>query len=175
MRRILAGLLILITSSTGLAQQDEVEAVGFNNHYRPDAWTPMVVRITPEKSGTYQLQVIQEDLDGDEPIFVQEITLTGADEGKAEQQRFWMYFIPQPTHGGLYDVNRGGTLKEINGQLQVHLADKDGKQIKKLPITSTIINLEPPNSNPFVSPRGTKLILAVSDGRSKLIWTEYEK
>jgi hypothetical protein len=175
MRRILAGLLILITSSTGLAQQDEVESVGFNSHYRPDAWTPLVVRVTPEKSGTYRLQVIQEDLDGDQPSFDQEITLTGADEGKAEQQRFWMYFIPQPTHGGLYDVNRGGTLKEINGQLRVILADKDGKQLKKLPITSTIINLEPPAASSFVTPRGTKMILAVSDGRSKLIWTEYEK
>jgi hypothetical protein len=176
MRRILAGLLILlISAATARAQADEVESIGFNNHYRPDCWTPMVVRITPEKSGTYQIHVIQEDLDGDEPTFVQEITLTGGDEGKAEPQRFWMYFIPQPTHGGLYDVNRGGTLKEINGQLQVYLCDQKGKQIKKLPITSTIINLEPASQNPFASPRGTKLILGVGDGRSKLIWSEYEK
>ena len=177
MRRILAGLLILlISAATARAQADEVESIGFNNHYRPDCWTPMVVRITPEKSGTYQLHVIQEDLDGDEPTFVQEITLTGADEGKAEPQRFWMYFIPQPTHGGLFDVNRGGTLKEINGQLQVYLCDAKGKQIKKLPITSTIINLEPPSQNPFGgNPRGVKLILGVGDGRSKLIWSDYEK
>ncbi|MDQ3440548.1 MAG: hypothetical protein M3478_09390, partial [Planctomycetota bacterium] len=140
-----------------------------------DCWTPMVVRITPEKSGTYQIHVIQEDLDGDEPTFVQEITLTGGDEGKAEAQRFWMYFIPQPTHGGLYDVSRGGTLKEINGQLQVYLCDAKGKQIKKLPITSTIINLEPRDANPYANPRGTKLVLGVGDGRSKLIWSDYEK
>ena len=141
MRRILAGLLILlISAATARAQADEVESIGFNNHYRPDCWTPMVVRITPDKSGTCQLQVFQEDLDGDEPIFTQEITLTGSEEGStAAEQRFWMYFIPQPTHGGLLDVNRGGTLKEINGQLRVMLADSRGKQLQKLPITSTII------------------------------------
>src|SRR5688572_32509916 len=83
MRRILAGLLILlISAATARAQADEVESIGFNNHYRPDCWTPMVVRITPEKSGTYQIHVIQEDLDGDEPTFVQEITLTGGDEDR---------------------------------------------------------------------------------------------
>jgi hypothetical protein len=176
MRRLLAGLLILVMTASASAEiKAEVESIGFNNHYRPDCWTPMVVRILPEKSGTYQLHVIQEDLDGDEPTFVQEITLTGSDEGSASEQRFWMYFIPQPTHGGLYDVNRGGTLKELNGQLRVHLADAKGKQLVKLPITSTIINLEPPSQNPFASPRGTKLVLAVGDGRSKLLWTEYEK
>jgi hypothetical protein len=136
----------------------------------------MVVRILPEKSGTYQIHVIQEDLDGDEPTFVQEITLTGSDDGQSEPQRFWMYFIPQPTHGGLYDVNRGGTRQELEGQLRVHLADADGKQLMKLPITSSIINLEPSTANNiWANPRGTKLILAVGDGRSKLIWSEYEK
>ena len=108
MRRLLAGLLILLLSSSALADMKaEVESIGFNNIYRPDCWTPMVVRITPDKSGTFQLQVFQEDLDGDEPIFTQEITLTGSEEGStAAEQRFWMYFIPQPTHGGLLDVNR---------------------------------------------------------------------
>ncbi|HEV2292883.1 MAG TPA: hypothetical protein VGR35_03455 [Tepidisphaeraceae bacterium] len=177
MRRILAGLLILLITTSASAQiKAEVESIGFNNHYRPDCWTPMVVRILPEKSGTYQIHVIQEDLDGDEPTFVQEITLTGADEGNASEQRFWMYFIPQPTHGGLYDVNRGGTRKELEGQLRVHLADARGRQLMKLPITNSIINIEPTNTNNvWANPRGTKLILSVGDGRSKLIWTEYEK
>lgn len=177
MRRLLAGLLILFMTASASAQiKAEVESIGLNNHYRPDCWTPMVVRILPEKSGTYQLHVIQEDLDGDEPTFVQEIALTGADEGNVEPQRFWMYFIPQPTHGGLYDVNRGGTQKELEGQLRVYLADAEGKQLMKLPITNSIINVDPSNqNNSWASPRGTKLILAVGDGRSKLVWSEYDK
>ncbi|MGB7161126.1 MAG: hypothetical protein WBD40_23905 [Tepidisphaeraceae bacterium] len=177
MRRLLAGLLILFLSSTGFAQvRAEVESIGFNNHYRPDCWTPMVVRITPEKSGTYQLHVIQEDIDADQPTFTQEITLTGADEGAtASEQRFWMYFIPQPTHKGLYDVSRMGTVAELDKQIQVYLCDAKGKQIKKLPITSSIINLEPADSNPFAISRGTKLVLTIGDGTSKIIPGEYDK
>ena len=110
MRRFLAGLLLLLFTTPALAEiKGEVESFGFNNHYRPNCWTPMVVRVQPEKSGTYQIRVIQEDLDRDRVVFSREITLTGGDDGAPPPQRFWMYFIPQPTDGGLYDVSRGGT------------------------------------------------------------------
>jgi hypothetical protein len=102
MRSLLAGLLILILSSSVFAQATgEVESVGFNNSYRPDCWTPMVVRLKPTTSdaGTYSLQVRQYDLDGDRAIYSKQITLNGADV--APEQRFWMYFLPQPIDRGL--------------------------------------------------------------------------
>ena len=91
----------------------EVESIGFANTYRPNCFTPMVVRLQVEKTGKYQIRVTQYDLDGDEQVFVEPISLTGTDEGNAEPQRFWMYFIPQPTDGGLPDITRTGTLREL--------------------------------------------------------------
>jgi hypothetical protein len=184
MRRFLLGWVLalgLVMPGWAAAQtKGEVESVGFNNYYRPNCWTPMVVRIRPEKSGTFQLQVVQEDLDKDRPIFTRTISLTGKDEGGGEQ-RFWMYFIPQPTNRGLMDVTQGGTLRDLQAQVKVFLCTDApegqlGKQLTQLPITSTVTSLEPRAQNQFAAPRGTKLVLAVSDGRtgSQPTWREYE-
>ena len=139
MRYILAGLFVMCLSSIALAQAEgEVESVGFQGYYRSNCWTPMVVRLRPKtgQSLTLQLQVVQKDLDSDTQTFTKSITLTQNIEGQAtNEQRFWMYFIPQPTDNGLPDKSRGGTLKELQDQLQVYLCTDKGKQSMALPLT----------------------------------------
>ena len=129
MRWMLAGLVVLFASTGAFAQAvGEVESVGFNNAYRPDCWTPMVVRLHPQTAdaGTYQLQVLQHDLDGDRPVYARTITLNGSDAAPGDQ-RFWMYFLPQPINRGLPDATNGGTLKDLQRELRVFLCTAAGK------------------------------------------------
>jgi hypothetical protein len=173
MRSLLAGLLILILSSSVFAQATgEVESVGFNNSYRPDCWTPMVVRLKPttNDAGTYSLQVRQYDLDGDRAIYSKQITLNGADV--APEQRFWMYFLPQPIDRGLPEPPVG-TLKDLQSQLKVFLCTANGTQITQIPITAPLHNIDPFRDY-SQQPRGAKLILAVSDGGSQPVWRDYQ-
>jgi hypothetical protein len=173
MRRTLAGILFftLLTPSLALAQaKGFVESVGFENNYRPDCWTSMVINLTPEtsESGTYLIQVHQEDLDRDRPIFTRTITLTGASEGGgAKQQKFRMYFIPQPTDGGLPDArDAGSNLKDLQDRLKVTLCTASGKWICDLPITATVMNADP-KLGAWDVRRGNKLILCVGNGSTK--------
>ena len=174
MRSFLAGFFLLLMPAFAFAQaKGEVESIGFNNSYRPDAWTPMVVRLRPETNepGTYQIQVWQHDIDGDRPVFTRQITLNGADQ--AREQRFWMYFLPQPIDKGLPDPTNGGTLKDLQRELPVFLCTASGKQITQLPITSTLLNVDPVRDY-AQQPRSAKLLLAISDGTSTPAWRDYE-
>jgi hypothetical protein len=180
MRLLFAGLFLLILPTFAFAQATgEVESIGFNNTYRPDCWTPMVVRLHPQTNepGTYQLQVWQYDVDGDRPVYTRQITLNGADQ--ARDQRFWMYFLPQPINKGLPDSGQlpgsanTGTLKDLQQDLQVFLCTAGGKQITQLPITSTLLNVDPYRDYSQM-PRGTKLILAVSDPGSQPRFGDYQ-
>jgi hypothetical protein len=174
MRFFLAGILIFLAPITTFAQiKGEVEKIGFNNIYRPDCWTPMLVRIHPQggQTGLYKLQVKQKDLDGDLPTFEREISLTA--EAGAREQRFWTYFLPTPVNKGLSDRSNAGTLRNLQEELRVFLTDADGKQIAQLPITSTIENVDPLPTL-YSSRRGSKLILCVVDGRSQPAWSEYQ-
>ncbi len=179
MRRALAGLLLLLIIPTcGLAQpKGEVESIGFGSFYRPNCFVPMLIRLQADKSGTYQIQVVQEDMDRDREIFRQEVSLTGAEDGKGVAQKFWMYFIPQPTDGGLPDTTRGGNLRELQQKLKVFLCDEKGKEVAQLPITQTIINADDYQFGFYAagSPRGVKLVLAVTDGSSQPIWRDYQQ
>lgn len=152
------GLAILLFASlAGAAITGQVDQIGFQNIYRPDCWTPMLVSIHPDGAvGTYELQVIQEDLDRDRVVYQRPVTLAG---GTAEQ-RFWTCFIPQPTNGGLPDANSG--LSAQQSRLHVYLADAGGKLIVQLPLTQTITNIDPTYSRSSVQ-RATKLILTVAD------------
>jgi hypothetical protein len=172
MRAFLAGLIILILSSSAWGQASgEVETIGFQNHYRPDAWTPMIVRLTPETGVTsfYKLQVRQEDGDFDRVLYERTISLTGNEEGRpARQQRFFMYFIPKSTRSagsppGLPDSKDPGSLRELQSQLKVFLCENkpDGKQLAQITVTSSITNVEPPRG--FRDGRSTKFILVVRD------------
>ena len=74
MRRLLAGIFLfsLICPIAALAEtKGEVEAIGFGSLYRPNCHIPMLVRVQADKSGTYQIRVVQDDLDADQPLFTQ--------------------------------------------------------------------------------------------------------
>ncbi len=172
MRFVVVGFLLLLGASMAMAQpRGEVESIGLGGQVRLDCWTPMVVRLVPGSTaaGTYQLQVKQFDADGDRPVFTRQITLNA--ESQASQQRFWMYFVPEPIDGGL--PGDGFGLKELQRRLKVILASADGaKPIAELPITSTVFAVDPLGGN-MDQRRGNRLVLCVSDGASQPAWPEY--
>jgi hypothetical protein len=179
MRLFLAGLLVLAMPAAALAQaRGQVLSLGFNNHYRPDCWTPMLVQLTSQSPDpqTYQIQIVQEDLDRDKVTYTQTVALGGNVEGRpATTENFWAYFKPKPVDGGLPDAtDLTTTLATLNGELKVFLCDKDGKQLSTLPLTSTILNVDPFRSLGDVS-RGRKLILFVSDGNDQPEISDYSQ
>src|SRR5437667_4345843 len=176
MRRLLAGILFLgwLLPITCLADtKGEVESIGFQGLYRPNCHIPMLVRVQADKSGTYQIRVVQEDLNRDPQIFKEDVALTGAaEDGKGAEQHFWLYFIPQPTEGGLI----GNSLRDLQQQLKVFLCDEKGRQICQLPVTQTIINVENPPGSMVSNQRGSRLVLAVSDSLAQQpVWHEYDQ
>src|SRR5438876_1100414 len=176
MRRLLAGILFLCSLlPTAVLRADtkgEVESIGFQGLYRPNCHIPMLVRVQADKSGTYQIRVVQEDMDRDQQIFLAPVSLTGSEDGKGAEQRFWLYFIPQPTEGGLV----GNSLRDLQQQLRVFLCDEKGRQVAQLPVTQTIINVESPPGSMVSSTRGSRLVLAVSDSLTQQPnWHEYEQ
>lgn len=163
MRSFLVGLCFLLLStagaSVGFAQVDGfVESIGFQGHYRPNCWTPMVVNLTSRISEpeSYLVRVRQEDLDGDRVVYEKTITLGG----KA-QDKFWLYFLPKPTGGGLPDpADPGVTVKQVEESLVVELCTKNGKPLKKLPVGRLpLFNVDRIRGEG----RGNKLILYVVD------------
>ena len=176
MRRFLAGICCLLMPIAAFAQvRGEVESVGFQNRYRPDCWTPMTVKLIPEtgKTDFYQIQVRQEDLDRDRAIFTRTVSVTGNAEGQApREQRFRVYFIPQPTRDGLPDARDPTmTLRDLNETLVVNLCTEEGKLIARLPVTSTIQNVDP-KPGVWDSRRGVRFILAVTEGKSRPIYLD---
>src|ERR1041385_2442610 len=102
MRRRLAGILLFVCLFPIAAHADtkgEVESIGFQGLYRPNCHIPMLVRVQADKSGTYFIRVEQQDMDSDKQEFTQQVSLTGSEDGKSGEQRFWLYFIPQPNDG----------------------------------------------------------------------------
>ena len=169
MRLILAGLLLLTIPTLAFGQATgEVQSIGFNGSYRPNCWTPMIVRLRPQttESANYEIQVWQHDLDGDRPIYTRPVVLNGSDQ--VSSQLFWMYFLPQPIDKGLPDQSNG-TLHDLQRDLQVFLCTPgpSGKQIAQLPITSQLQNIDPFRDSYAAKPRGAKLILAVSTNGSR--------
>src|SRR5271168_2244328 len=95
MRFLLVGLVLFLIPSRALAQAAGfVESIGFAGAYRSDCWTPMLVNLSSQigEPAAYQIQVVQHDLDQDRQIFTRDIVLSPQD-----QQKFWVYFIPQPS------------------------------------------------------------------------------
>ncbi len=177
MRWLRAGLLVLFIPTAAWAQaRGQVLSIGFNNHYRPDCWTPMLVQLTSqsEDSVDYMIQVVQEDLDRDKVSYTQMVTLGGNAEGKpATTENFWVYFKPRSTGGGLPDATDvSSNLNTLNHELKVFLCNKNGKQITTLPITSTILSADP-HREMMETTRGRKLILLVTDGTDRPIIPDY--
>src|SRR3954452_6767985 len=171
MRRFLAGTLLLFSLLAALPRmahadvRGAVESIGLGGNFRPNCYVPMLVRVQADTSGTYQLRVVQEDLDRDQPLFTSVVSLTGAEEGKGTPQKFWIYFIPQPTDGGLPDTTKGYGLKDLQQTLKVFVCDEKGKQLSQLQLTDTIENVEGQSrGGSGNAARGVKMILAVHDG-----------
>lgn len=171
MRFILAGLITLSLAAVAGAQATgDVESVGFGGgFYRPSVWTPMLVRLraTTSASGTYKLVVVQEDLDKDHVLFSEKIPLQGNAEGGGapKDQRFWMYFIPEPT-----DVNKGGIPQnqrgaDLNAALKVFLCTESGKELQQLNITQPVQSIDG-------GERGNRLVLFIA-AQSKPITSEF--
>ena len=83
-----------------------------------------------------------------------------------------MYFMPPPTEGGLPDAADPGALKDFQDRLRISLHSSSGAWICDLPITGTVHNVDPKPNTPFATPRGAKLIVAVSDGRSRPVYQD---
>lgn len=164
------GVALLCFAASALAQaKGEVESIGFQGSYRPDCWTPLVVKLSPDtpESATYLLQVHQQDMDGDQVVYQRTITLTGQGPGGTSRpQRYWMYFLPQSRrvngNVGLPQPSTGGSLSTLQEQLKVTLATPSGKFIATLPLTSPANSIEPPRTinQPM---RSKRLVLSVSD------------
>src|SRR3982751_3674467 len=107
MRLLKAGILLLILWPTMAVAEvsGTVESIGFASIFRPDAWTSMVITVTPDGLETkeYQIRVKLQDLDRDLPIYQRVITVTGNAEGQNRTYRFRMYFIHTPTAHALPD------------------------------------------------------------------------
>lgn len=170
MRSFLAGFigLLLGLSPAASAQIDErksfVESMGFNRAYRADAWVPMVVNLssTSGETAEYQVQVVQPDIDGDRVIYTRLITLNA----NAAGQRYWCYFRPQPT--GLDAM----TVPELQRILRVRLCTRDGKELAILPLTNTLVDIDPKTG--FTARKGRKLILAVTAGGATPASMDYD-
>jgi hypothetical protein len=164
MRFLLAGLFLGVLTSAAVAQVSGfVEAVGFNNSYRPDSWTPMLINLTSQSNATgdFQIQIVQQDLDNDNVTFTRDITLNAG-----TQQKFWAYFVPQPTNHGLPD-----SMDALQKVLRVYLATRpDGsghtKQLAQLPVRLTLNNLDAAGGVGQEG-RGQRLVLWITDGSSR--------
>lgn len=176
MRPLLAGLVFLavFTSSVSAQVDGFVESIGYNNSYRPDCWTPLLVNLRSKISEpmNYQLQVWQEDLDRDRVVYTKDITLS-----PNAQDKFQLYFIPRPTDGGL-----PVTPNELARALQVRVCKppKEGQRpedaaviVDRLSIQFAVDDVDPQrgfnNTN-----QGKRLVLWVGDSASKLNLSDYK-
>jgi hypothetical protein len=168
MRSFLAGILLLILPSVTFAQaRGQVESVGFGDYFRPGCWTPMLVYLVPTSGSPFtgRIEVVQEDLDRDQVLFTRQITLTGNPAGgSAVEQRFWMYFMPQPNKGreSLDDTQ---SVAELSNLIKVRLCNENGKELVKLPITRTLrpVGLRAGIGGYGGTSRGEKMVLCVYD------------
>lgn len=171
----LAGLICWCGSSLATPRV-EVESIGFGQHFRPDAWCPVLVRITPDsaESREYQLRIRQRDLDGDEVSFTRTITLTGGLDGEQRRpQKFWTYFRPEPLDGGLPDGrDPSGSLTELRRRLHIELADPRGRPLSTASIADSVLSLDSASQGPG-GWRGARLVLVV--GSRRVATAEYTR
>jgi hypothetical protein len=172
MRSFLVGFLLLALTSASYAQvQGEVESIGFGNgFYRPECWTPMIVRLhsTIAEPAEYRIEVHQRDLDFDHVVYVK----SGITLNAQATQKWEMCFLPESVQNGLPE-----NVQELQERLRVYVTNKEGtRQLAELPITSPVVSLEPTQGNSgFTAEKGQKLILEVTDGSSRPAWSEYQK
>jgi hypothetical protein len=184
MRHTLAGIaiaflaLLFICPAHSSGQiRGEVESLGFGGNYRPDCWTPMVVRLRTAglKTQFYQLQVVQEDLDRDRPVYTRQISV----DTSQPEQKFWMFFIPTPQ--GLPNRNENASRDQLRQKLRVEIAPAPsnpsglGRPVGQFSLVDVPNSLDGPNraNDQNVRPRGQRLVVAVHDGTSTPSFAEY--
>lgn len=162
MRLFWVGLIVLFSPSGALAQATGyARELGFAGNFRPDCWTPLLVHLdsTVSQAGEYQVQVHQQDLDQDTVVFTRTVTL-----GPNARENFWVYFLPQPTDGGLPGQ---GAVAQLGDVLKVHLYDKAGKtHVATLPVQAKANNLDPGGAGVLGGDRGVKVVLVVLEQSS---------
>ncbi|MDB5320623.1 MAG: hypothetical protein JWN40_2254 [Phycisphaerales bacterium] len=178
MRSFLAGILSFILPAVAFAQAvGGVETIGFGDYFRPGSWTPMLVYLKPTTGSNFtgRIEVVQEDVDRDQVLFSRQITLTGnPPNSSAVEQRFWMYFLPQP-NTGREALDETRTLGELSNLIKVRLCSESGKELVKLPITRTLrpVGLRTGSNSSYGAPtRGEKIVLCVYD-KSPPNFSEY--
>lgn len=166
-RPTLAGLILLCACAIARGQpaEGEAESIGFDGTYRPNAWTPVKLRLRP-MIGTpaeYKLAIYQSDMDGDRVCYSRPFTLNGNPDGGRVEEKVWAYFIPQPRK--LRDAR---SARECTNLIRIFLCDRSGKQLAQLPIPAGTANLddidEPKGA---LSTRGSRLILLLGDSLSR--------
>ncbi len=162
MRSFLAGMVILLLSAASFGQVSGfVESIGFQNTYRPDCWTPMMVNLTSQygEAQNYQLQVWQEDLDRDRVVYTKDITLS-----PRAQDKFQLYFIPRPTEGGIANSPADAIHVRLCYPPKEGHPPEDAKVvIDRLSVRFPVDNLDPERNMLAQHQNGTKLVLYVSD------------
>jgi hypothetical protein len=155
-------LLMLMPTLARAQVSGEVLSIGFDNYFRPDCWTPMVVSITADtdKSDYYQIRVRVQDMDRDQAVYMRTISVTG----QTKQVPYACYFMPPPVDGSLPDATDPNSKKELQDKLKVSLHNMSGKWICDLPITTTVHNVDRVASqvSGFDPKRGAKLVVAVA-------------
>jgi hypothetical protein len=167
-------LLLLLTASAGAQVGGEIESVGFDSNFRNDCWTPMVLTIDPGSATTekYEVHVKVQDMDRDLAIYSREITVTGAAEGQNLKQKFRMYFIPPPVDDGLPDASDPAAYARLQERVKVSLytSGSNSKWVCDLPFTGSLHNVDP--KDVYNTPRGAKMILCITDGRSRPVYLD---
>ena len=136
-----------------------VTSIGFQSFIRSDEWVPIVVQTISDEPAphTFDLQVVQTDLDGDEVVY----TRAGLTVNPGTQT-FRTYFRPETVNGGL-PASGSGTGSEFGKRLRVFLFDPaTGKRTVRVGVSGSVPQaLE---TQPMPTAVGQKLILVV--GRS---------
>jgi hypothetical protein len=137
----------------------------------------MLIKLTPTTGSPFtgRIEVVQDDLDKDEVIFTRQITLTGNNpNGPPLDQRFWMYFIPQPNRTDREVIEDNLNPVDLTGLIKVRLCSENGKELAKLPVTQTVRLLESYRTGGGMSgaPRGQKAVLSIFS-RNRIDALEY--
>jgi len=175
MRLALAGLITLSLCASVLGQpaEGDVETIGFDGNYRPNAAIPMKLRLRPKigSTATYKLAILQEDMDRDHVMYSRPFTLNGNPEGGKIEERVWVYFLPQSGKA----LQEAQSPQELSNIIRIFLCTPSGRQLTQIPIlpgTPMLKDLDPgPGSG---GGRGTRLILTVGNSQSRPFRTIYE-
>ncbi|HEX8325345.1 MAG TPA: hypothetical protein VF595_15695, partial [Tepidisphaeraceae bacterium] len=136
-----------------------VSAIGFQSFIRAEEWVPLVVQTTSDEPAahTYDLQVVQNDLDGDEVVYTRPgITVNPG------TQTFRTSFRPETVNGGL-PASGSDTAADLAKRLRVFLYDPaTGKRAVRLGVAGALPQAM--ESSQAGQSAGQKLILIV--GRS---------